>query len=405
MAWVVRPTVLLMTKHIGRILARRSIRACHLWAVMAGVGPKDDAVTDASRRKILMIGPRRAGKTSICKVVYESFQPNDTLFLTPTMRTQKVNIDTFQALQLLDVPGSALANLPTDSPRASDADESGPRTKMTFDIPWTDVSAVIYVVDAQDEYFDALVRLNAVIVAAYMENPDIHVHVFINKVDGLSEDYKYDTQRDIEQRVYEGLLNSTHELQGVLDEDTRLDKAVCLQFYLTSVFDASAFLAFSRIQQRLLQGTESEVQHAPPGMVSLSDALETACNLLCTACYFEKAYVFDVPSRTFVGCDTSPFDASLYNIVFRYMHFLLQFSELYAQVPDAVENPVRTRDWSTSVMRLSHDTTVAFWQLDHHLALLAVVHTNVQLRNATILDYNLGLFRDAVAQLAALARS
>ena len=56
-------------------------------------------------------------------------------------------------------------------------------------------------------------------------------------------------------------------------------------------------------------------------------------------------------------------------------------------------------------MRLSHDTTVAFWQLDHHLALLAVVHTNVQLRNATILDYNLALFRDAVAQLAALARS
>ena len=405
MAWVVRPTVPLMTKHIGRILARRSICARHLWAVMAGVGPKDDAVTDASRRKILMIGPRRAGKTSICKVVYESFQPNDTLFLTPTMRTQKVNIDTFQALQLLDVPGSALANLPTDSPRASDADESGPRTQMAFDIPWTDVSAVIYVVDAQDEYFDALVRLNAVIVAAYMENPDIHVHVFINKVDGLSEDYKYDTQRDIEQRVYEGLLNSTHELQGVLDEDTRLDKAVRLHFYLTSVFDASAFLAFSRIQQRLLQGTESEVQHAPPGMVSLSDALETACNLLCTACYFEKAYVFDVPSRTFVGCDTSPFDASLYNIVFRYMHFLLQFSELYAQVPDAVENPVRTRDWSTSVMRLSHDTTVAFWQLDHHLALLAVIHTNVQLRNATILDYNLGLFRDAVAQLAALARS
>ena len=147
---------------------------------MAGVAPQDDAVTDAARRKILMIGPRRAGKTSICKVVYESFQPNDTLFLTPTMRTQTVNMDTFQALQLLDVPGSALANWATDSPRASDADERGPRTKMAFDIPWTDVSAVIYVVDAQDEYFDALVRLNAVIVAAYMENPDIHVHVFIN---------------------------------------------------------------------------------------------------------------------------------------------------------------------------------------------------------------------------------
>ena len=66
MAWVVGPTVLLMTQHIGRILARRSIRACHLWAVMAGVGPKDDAVSDASRRKRLMIGPRRAGRASLC---------------------------------------------------------------------------------------------------------------------------------------------------------------------------------------------------------------------------------------------------------------------------------------------------------------------------------------------------
>jgi len=355
------------------------------------------SLSNPSRRKILMMGARRAGKTSICKVIYESFQPSDTLFLTPTMRTQIIDIDAFYPLELWDVPGSMLmkagwtgglrAPVSSASAAPSTAKNSGTTASapsdststsvpnLELDVPWASVSALIFVIDAQDDYFDALVRLNALIITGFLKNRLIQVHVFINKVDGLSDDYKYDTQRDIEQRVYEGLIDSSHELQDILDDSTRLDQLVSLRFHLTSVFDSSVFVAFSRIQQQLMQGPSptEKLCHSPAfdaqPMVSLSEALETACNLLCASCYFEKVYIFDVPSRTFVGCDTSPFDAPLFDTLFRYIQFLRQFSDLYANIPDAdhSEPSVRTRDWSTSVMRLGFDTSVAFWQLNQYV--------------------------------------
>ncbi|WFD19500.1 GTP-binding protein gtr2 [Malassezia caprae] len=339
--------------------------------------------SDVHTPKVVLLGPRRAGKSSLCKVVYESYLPNDTLFLTPTMRTQKFHIHTFQKLQLWDVPGSALMSFP-GGPQAAGPAPGRPE----LDIPWADVCAVIFVIDAQDDYFEALTKLNQVIVTVYGCNKAVHFHVFINKVDGLSEDYKYDTQRDIEQRVMEGLIDSSHEL---LDngEPVDLDRQVNIKFYLTSIFDSSVFVAFSRIQQQLLQGLNEP--QAPPSvrMVSLTDALETACNLLCSTCQFEKAYLFDIPSRTFVACDTSPFDLALFDVMFQYIRFLRQFNDLYQPASEiqTKDAPTHARTWSTSVVQLTSDTTVAFWQLDSH---------------TSILDYNVDLFRRAIAQLAAL---
>ena len=87
--------------------------------------------------------------------------------------------------------------------------------------------------------------------------------------------------------------------------------------------------------------------------------------------------------------------------MFEYIKFLRSFSKLYANAPAAVarNKPIRTnrtRDWSASVMRLSGDTCVAFWQLDRyaypasssyfsHLSLLAVVRSSIQMANSGIL--------------------
>lgn len=362
-----------------------------------------------SFRKVLVLGLRRAGKSSLCKVVYENFQPNDTLFLPPTARVQKYNIATFQHWQLWDIPGTVL--LKGGDIRDSDL-LSG------IDVAWSDVQAIIFVIDAQDDYYDALDKLNAVILGAYKRNHHIHMHVFINKVDGLSEDYKFDTQRDVEQRVAEALIDLSNDVQGPDGEPVQLDRKVSVRFYLTSVFDSSVFVAFSRIQQCLLHGRDSDIElltsantsepsahsSAPPTprrFVSLHEALENACILLCSSCHMEKAYVFDVPSRTFVAADTSPFDAPLFEVMFEYIKFLRSFSKLYANAPAAVarNKPIRTnrtRDWSASVMRLSGDTCVAFWQLDRyaypasssyfsHLSLLAVVRSSIQMANSGIL--------------------
>ncbi|WFC97805.1 GTP-binding protein gtr2 [Malassezia yamatoensis] len=383
-------------------------------------GPTKSVGTEAmgnhtgTPHKVLLLGPRRAGKSSLCKVVYQSFQPNDTLFLAPTTKTQKLPVQTFQRLEILDIPGSVFqAFVPNlnDASLVATANESG------FDTSWKDTSAVIFVIDAQDDYFDALSKLHQVILHAYRNNPGIHFHIFINKVDGLSDDYKYDTQRDIEQRVFEELIDSSHEFQENHSEPFRLESEVNLRFHLTSVFESSVFVAFSRIQQRLMQTENSrsasttevpaeeqvEVVPSPDKLVSLGDGIEAACNSLCSSCNFEKAYIFDMPSRTFVGCDTSPFDLPLFDVMFQYIRFLGSFSELYTS-SIADETTVK-RSYSSSVVRLGSESSVAFWQLNSHLALFVSVRTSIYTNNQGILDYNLHHFRKTVDQLEQLAIS
>ncbi|KAG5461864.1 MAG: Gtr1/RagA G protein conserved region-domain-containing protein, partial [Olpidium bornovanus] len=65
--------------------------------------------------------------------------------------------------------------------------------------------ALIYVIDAQDDYVDALANLHSTITQAHRVNPNLLFEVFIHKVDGLSDDYKIDTQRDIQMRMADEL--------------------------------------------------------------------------------------------------------------------------------------------------------------------------------------------------------
>lgn len=286
-------------------------------------------------------------------------------------------MQTFQRLEIWDVPGSVLHEF---APNTVGGNAAPAASETALNVSWREVSAIIFVVDAQDDYFDALSRLNQVILRAYQNNPEIHFHIFINKVDGLSDDYKYDTQRDIEQRVFEELIDSSHEFQDSSMEPLRLENEVNLRFHLTSVFDSSVFVAFSRIQQGLMQseggsgqvtdpraGLDTEQQPSPERVISLYEAVEMACNTLCSSCSLEKAYLFDVPSRTFVGCDSSPFDLPLFDVMFQYTKFLTEFSDLYFAATAETAQPART--WSSSVVRLGSDTSVAFWQLNKCVSL------------------------------------
>lgn len=60
---------------------------------------------------------------------------------------------------------------------------------------------------------DALVRLNMTVSRAFKVNPNIKFEVFIHKVDGLSDDHKIETQRDIHQRATDDLADAG--LEGV----------------------------------------------------------------------------------------------------------------------------------------------------------------------------------------------
>lgn len=67
-------------------------------------------------------------------------------------------------------------------------------------------------------------------------NPNVNIDVFIHKVDGLSDDQKIETQREVQSQIESATDN--------------LSAQVALN--LTSIYDHSIFEAFSKCVQRLI---------------------------------------------------------------------------------------------------------------------------------------------------------
>ncbi|KAI1317147.1 hypothetical protein EDD11_008938 [Mortierella claussenii] len=255
-----------------------------------GVLPYGDDLADEdreSRPRLMLMGLRRSGKSSIQRVVFHKMSPTETLFLESTSKINKDNIHSFIDFQVWDFPGQMDFFDPTFDTTAI----------------FGEVGALVFVIDSQDDYMEALARLHSTVVAAYRVNPNITFEVFIHKVDGLSEDYKIDTQRDIQQ-------TTTDELA-----DAGLEN-VQLAFYLTSIYDHSIFEAFSKVIQKLI-----------PQLPTLENLL----NILCANSGIEKAFLFDVISKIYIATDSSPVDSQSYEICSDMIDVIIDISSIYGR--------------------------------------------------------------------------
>ncbi|VEL19857.1 unnamed protein product [Protopolystoma xenopodis] len=131
-----------------------------------------------------MMGLPRSGKSSIIGVVFMGKSPTETLFLETTNQITKQDVSqcSFVKYEVWDLPGHLDA---------------------VFQSPYlfSQACAIVFVIDAQLDYMQALQRLSAFIDSAYRSNPNIKIEVFIHKVDCLTDDRKIEVQRDITQRV------------------------------------------------------------------------------------------------------------------------------------------------------------------------------------------------------------
>lgn len=98
--------------------------------------------------------------------------------------------------------------------------------------------ALVFVIDARDDYIEALTKLNKTVIKAHAVNTQIKFEVFIHKVDGISDDLKMETQRDIHQRATDDLVDAGYD-------------RIHLSFHLTSIYDHSIFEAFSKVVQKV----------------------------------------------------------------------------------------------------------------------------------------------------------
>lgn len=189
------------------------------------IARSDSPIDDDEKPRILLMGLRRSGKSSIHKVVFHKMSPNETLFLESTNRIVKdeVNNSSFVQFQIWDFPGQI------------DFFDPAFDSEMIF----KGCDALVFVIDAHDDYIEALAKLNKTILKAYEVNKLIKFEVFIHKVDGINDDLKMETQRDIHQRATDDLADAGCEQINIC-------------FHLTSIYDYSIFEALSKVVQKLI---------------------------------------------------------------------------------------------------------------------------------------------------------
>ncbi|SCU90278.1 LANO_0D08196g1_1 [Lachancea nothofagi CBS 11611] len=313
-----------------------------------------------SKATILLMGLRRGGKSSICKVVFHNMQPLDTLYLESTSNPTMEHFSTLIDLAVMELPGQLNYFEPNyDSERL-----------------FKSVGALVYVIDSQDEYMNALTNFAIIVEYAYKVNPDINIEVLIHKVDGLSEDFKVETQRDIMQRTGEELL------------ELGLD-GVQVSFYLTSIFDHSIYEAFSRIVQKLI-----------PELPFLENMLDN----LVQHSKIEKCFLFDINSKIYVSTDSSPVDIVTYETCAEFVDVTIDLHDLYKIQSDADEmGPQRE---VKSVSALNNGVVIYLRQMIRGLALVALIRpddTDVE-SCLTVVDYNVDIFKRGLEQVWAHAR-
>ncbi|KAL8220404.1 UNVERIFIED_CONTAM: hypothetical protein K2H54_045304 [Gekko kuhli] len=311
-----------------------------------GLGPGGDA---SKQPRILLMGLRRSGKSSIQKVVFHKMSPNETLFLESTNKIYKDDISnsSFVNFQIWDFPGQMDFFDPT----------------FDYEMIFRGTGALIYVIDAQDDYMEALTRLHITVSKAYKVNPDMNFEVFIHKVDGLSDDHKIETQRDIHQRANDDL------------GDAGLEK-----LHL-SIYDHSIFEAFSKVVQKLI-----------PQLPTLENLL----NIFISNSGIEKAFLFDVVSKIYIATDSSPVDMQSYELCCDMIDVVIDVSCIYGLKEDGSGSAYDKE--SMAIIKLNNTTVLYLKEVTKFLALVCILREESFERKGLI-DYNFHCFRKAIHEV------
>ena len=328
-------------------------------------GAVDDALISEDKPRVLLMGPRRSGKSSIQRVVFNKMSPHETLFLESTnhLDIKYIANNSFVQFQIWDFPG--------DFDFKDELMYGG--QVVTEEMMFSKCGALVFCIDAQDEpYSEALARLQETIVRAHAVKPDIEFEIFIHKVDGdlfLSDDHKIDCQREIQ-------LHITDELK-----DAGLDE-VQPTFHLTSIYDHSIFEAFSKVVQKLIP--------------QQYNTLETMMNTLITRCNMEKSFLFDVVSKVYLATDANPVDMHSYELCSDMIDVVIDVSCIYGM--DEEGGNLAYDSGSASVIRLNNNMVLYLREVNNYLALVCLLRAE-NFQKQGLIDYNIDCFKEAMCEV------
>mmetsp|Transcript_398 Transcript_398/g.476 ORF Transcript_398/g.476 Transcript_398/m.476 type:complete len:352 (+) Transcript_398:265-1320(+) len=312
----------------------------------------------ANRPRILLTGARRCGKTSIQKVVFEKMSPHETLFLESTSQLEIKHIanNPYIQYEVWDISG----DIALQEGILYNGEILTPSMIFSGNV------AMVYVIDAQEEVIsDSCLKLKELIQIATSVNKNIHIEVFIHKVDGemFGMDYqKWDCQREIKSQVLLEL------------EDSEID--MIFNFALTSIYDHSIWEGLSKV----IQGRIPQLAY-----------MENLLNSLMAECNFEKVFFFDVVSKIYIATDHNPVDIRVYELCSDMIDVVVDVSCIYGMSEDGGDE-IAYDEGSSSVIRLSEGAGIYLKQVASYLGVVCYGR-NANLEKKGLIDFNVDQFK------------
>ncbi|OBZ88332.1 Ras-related GTP-binding protein D [Choanephora cucurbitarum] len=340
--------------------------------------------------RILLMGLQRSGKSSIQRVVFGKMPPHDTLLLESTSKIQKEDVTrSFIDFQVWDFPG-----------QVNYFDDTAYDAREIFDA----VGSLVFVIDAQDDYANALYRLQYTILKVYQVNPGIAFEILIHKVDGLSDEYKEDVKEDIVKQMQDFLA------------DIEQEETIQIVYHLTSIYDNSIYEAFSKIIQKLIREL--------PILEHLLDILRENSGV-------EKAYLFDTLTKIYIATDSTPVEMETYELCSDMVDVVLDIECIYGpqsgleSLNDNIRNEYNGDDAATvrdlevgareeetpthlmntnsvtdgsSIIKLNNGDVLYMREINSLLALICMIKSD-NFKKYGLLNYNFQRFTEAVTDL------
>ncbi|KAG7567004.1 hypothetical protein FFLO_01263 [Filobasidium floriforme] len=348
------------------------------------------------RRKVLVLGAKKSGKTSSLKAVFEGMTPKDTIWLETTQQIVKTDFDSILPLELWDTPGSF------------DLDS----------ITWEEFSTVVYMLDVSQDTHHPISKIVPTFILAYAQNPSINFEVFIHKADHWDADWQDEDFREITGRVMDEIadfsdwasLADTHpNVRFNVDADAWLETLTTekIRFWLTSIHNYTIYEAWSKVIQRLME--------------DIYGTIEGLLNTFGQQSSMHKSFLFDINAKLYVAMDINSVESSTFQLCSDYLGRMMVFQSLFDNVPEARkqarsekakregkrdptqdedddEDP-EEREWPANVARLGENTSICYWQFTKRLALMSVVSSDVLNQQQGMIEFNVALLRKAILQI------
>lgn len=318
---------------------------------------------------IIITGLSKVGKSSIKKVVFEKMSPHESVYLETSNIIESCTLDNlgYTYLVVRDYPFNYRY-------------ENANQTELKY---LSTCGVLIYVIDSQDISDITFEHFKKVVLSVLQKNPKVQVDVFLHKLDGA-----YFLQNNTHSQRFQE-INST--INKIFSE-VQIEKMA--NIYKTSIYDHSLFEAFSKIFQRLM-----------PQNAMFSKLLDYLTN----SCKFEKAYLFDVTNKIYIGVDNSPIDEQLYETCTDMIDVVLDMSGIYNENSDGMIKSSFDEN-SNSIISINNvnkgDDSKTYLYLrfiDENLALISVINDE-NFDRQHMIDYNIKLFREAVKEILSLTK-